>query len=169
MASSANALRQAVKAYLEAIGGVGAVGTPELSHYTALDNLLDVIGAQLSPKVAAVVHPTGQGAGLPDLGLFALRSRRAAAGGSPDRGVIEVKGADADLDQTIASEQVGKYWAEYRLVLVTNLARVRAGRRGRGRRDGGARALHAGRQRRRVQRTADPCEQRRQSARRLAR
>ncbi len=121
MASSANELRQSVKAYLEAIGGVGAVGTPELSHYTALDNLLDAIGAQLSPKVAAVVHPTGQGAGLPDLGLFALRSRRAAAGGSPDRGVIEVKGADADLDQTVASEQVGKYWAEYRLVLVTNL------------------------------------------------
>ena len=41
MASPASELRQAGKAYLKAIGGVGAVGTPELSHYTALDNLLD--------------------------------------------------------------------------------------------------------------------------------
>ena len=45
-------LRQAVKQYLDAIVGVSRVGTPELSHYAALDNLFDAVGGELSPESA---------------------------------------------------------------------------------------------------------------------
>ncbi|MCY3922330.1 MAG: N-6 DNA methylase, partial [Chloroflexi bacterium] len=108
-------LRQAVKQYLDAVSAVNRVGTPELSHYTALDNLFDAIGGQLSPKVRAVVHYSDANPGQPDLGFFS------GDNADPDRGVVEVKGADADLDALIASEQVDSYWQTRKLVLVTNL------------------------------------------------
>ena len=108
-------LRQAVKSYLDAISAVNRVGTPELSHYTALDNLFDAVGDQLTPSVRAVVHYSETGSGQPDLGFFS------ADNSDPDRGVVEVKGADADLDALIASEQVHSYWQTRKLVLVTNL------------------------------------------------
>ncbi len=114
MAGSAE-LRAAVREYLQAISRVSAVGTPELSHYTALDNLFDAIGEQLSPRVRAVVHYSESSSGQPDLGFFSADNPQ------PDRGVVEVKGADADLDQLIASEQVNDYWQIHKLVLVTNL------------------------------------------------
>ena len=109
------ALKQAIKAYLDAVSAVSRVGTPELSHYTALDNLFDAIGEQLTPKVRAVVHYSETNPGKPDLGFFSGENT------DPDRGVVEVKGADADLDALIASEQVDEYWQTHRLVLVTNL------------------------------------------------
>ncbi len=108
-------LKQAVKQYLDAVSAVSRVGTPELSHYTALDNLFDAIGEQLTPKVRAVVHYSETNPGQPDLGFFSGENT------DPDRGVVEVKGADADLDVLIASEQVDEYWQTHRLVLVTNL------------------------------------------------
>ena len=108
-------LRPAVKTYLDAISAVSRVGTPELSHYTALDNLLDAVGGQLSPSVRAVVHYSETASGQPDLGFFSADNT------DPDRGVVEVKAADADLDQLIASEQVDSYWQTHKLVLVTNL------------------------------------------------
>ncbi len=114
-----NELRQAVKAYLDAIAEVSLVGTPELSHYTALANLFNAIGAQLAPRVRAVVHYSEQGGHQPDLGFFSSAGEALATG--PDRGVVEVKGADADLDELIASEQVDTYWQKHKLVLVTNL------------------------------------------------
>lgn len=92
-----NELKQAVTEYLQAIAKVSVVGTPELSHYTALDNLFDAIGEQLSPKVRAVVHYSETAGGQPDLGFFSGDNT------DPDRGVVEVKGADADLDELIAS------------------------------------------------------------------
>ena len=118
--SDAPELRRAVKAYLDAISRISRVGTPELSHYTALDNLFDAIGDQLKPKVRAVVHHSEAGGDQPDLGLFSAASKEPLSG-SPDRGVVEVKGSEADLDQLIASEQVAKYWRTHKLVLVTNL------------------------------------------------
>lgn len=108
-------LRQAVKQYLDAISSVSRVGTPELSHYTALDNLFDAIGNELKPKVRAVVHYSETASGQPDLGFFSGEHT------DPDRGVVEVKGADADLDVLIASGQVDAYWQTRKLVLVTNL------------------------------------------------
>ena len=110
----------AVKAYLDAISRISRVGTPELSHYTALDNLFDAIGDQLKPKVRAVVHHSEAGGDQPDLGFFAAAAKEPLSG-SPDRGVVEVKGSEADLDHLIASEQVAKYWRTHKLVLVTNL------------------------------------------------
>ena len=111
-----NEFTQAVGTYVEAIASVQRVGTPELSHYTALDNLFDAVGGQLKPTVRAVVHHHESGPKQPDLGLFSQGNDQ-----SPDRGVVEVKGIEADLDELIDSEQVGGYWAEHRLVLVTNL------------------------------------------------
>ena len=108
-------LRQAVKQYLDAISTVSRVGTPELSHYTALDNLLDAVGDLLTPRVRAVVHYSETASGQPDLGFFSGENT------DPDRGVVEVKGADHDLDALIASEQVDQYWQTHKLVLVTNL------------------------------------------------
>ena len=108
-------LRQAVKQYLDAISVVGRVGTPELSHYTALDNLFDAVGEELTPRVRAVVHYSESSGGQPDLGFFSGESTE------PDRGVVEVKGADADLEALISSEQVDTYWQARKLVLVTNL------------------------------------------------
>ncbi|MXZ01765.1 N-6 DNA methylase [Candidatus Poribacteria bacterium] len=107
--------RHAVKHWLDAISAVSRVGTPELSHYTALDNLFDAVGNELSPKVRAVVHYSESSSGQPDLGFFSGENT------DPDRGVVEVKGADADLDTLIASEQVDQYWQTRKLVLVTNL------------------------------------------------
>ena len=111
-----NEYKQAVRDYLKAIAAVRSVGTPELSHYTALDNLFDAVGAQLKPRVRAVVHHQETGRKQPDLGLFSQN-----AGESPDRGVVEVKGITADLDELIDSEQVKDYWTEHQLVLATNL------------------------------------------------
>ncbi len=108
-------LRQAVKQYLDAISVVSRVGTPELSHYTALDNLFDAVGEELTPKVRAVVHYSESSGGQPDLGFFSGENT------DPDRGVVEVKGADADLEALISSEQVDTYWQARKLVLVTNL------------------------------------------------
>ena len=109
-------LKQAVRDYLKAIAAVRQVGTPELSHYTALNNFFNAVGAEINPPVRAVVHHQEAGGKQPDLGLFSQ-----SAGESPDRGVVEVKGIAADLDQLIASDQVANYWNEHRLVLVTNL------------------------------------------------
>ena len=111
-----NEFAQAVGTYVEAIASVQRVGTPELSHYTALNNLFNAVGGQLKPAVRAVVHHHESGPKQPDLGLFSQGNDE-----SPDRGVVEVKGIEADLDELIDSEQVGGYWAEHRLVLVTNL------------------------------------------------
>lgn len=108
-------LKQAVREYLQAISRVSVVGTPELSHYTALDNLFDAIGEALTPRVRAVVHYSESNPGQPDLGFFSADNPQ------PDRGVVEVKGADADLEALIASEQVDTYWQARKLVLVTNL------------------------------------------------
>ena len=65
-----NELRQAIRSYLDAIAEVSLVGTPELSHYTALANMFNAIGAQLTPRVRAVVHYSEQGGHQPDLGFF---------------------------------------------------------------------------------------------------
>ena len=101
-------------------------GTKETSYYTALNNLLDAVGAGLKPKVRCVMQLKNLGAGNPDGGLFTPDQFDRKTGeiknlGAPSRGVIEVKAPAEAVDDTAASKQIDKYWDRYKLVLVTNL------------------------------------------------
>ena len=115
-----------VEAYLEDLRRIGASGaaTRERSRYGPLANLLNEIGGGLKPKVFCVSELADQGAGHPDLGLFA--AKQVQRGGQPrgdhlpEHGVVEVKSAEDDAWLTADSAQVSRYWARYRLVLVTN-------------------------------------------------
>ena len=100
---------------------------PETSFYPALSNLLNEVGRHLKPRVRCVMSLANRGAGLPDGGLFSESQFKRRTdiepelGQAPERGVIEVKSPSADLGKLVAGEQVARYWAKYRLVLVTDL------------------------------------------------
>ena len=99
-------------------------GTGERSSYPALANLLNAVGATLKPKVFCVTELADQGAGHPDLGLYAakqLQKGQPKEGQLPERGVVEVKSAAENIRTTSVGEQVARYWVRYNLVLVTNL------------------------------------------------
>ena len=99
----------------------GATG--ERSSYGPLANLLNAVGGALKPKVFCVIELADQGAGHPDLGLYAAKQVQRGQpreGQIPECGVVEVKPADDDAWLTAASDQVSRYWGLYRLVLVTN-------------------------------------------------
>ena len=109
----------------KAVHASGA-GTVETSYYTAVNHLLDNVGAQLSPKVRCIMQLKNLGAGNPDGGLFTAdqfhtRGGQAKDLSAPARGVIEVKSPGEPLHLTSKSLQVDKYWQRYKLVLVTNL------------------------------------------------
>jgi len=118
-----------LETYLAECRAVRATGAnvQETSYYPALSALLNEVGRHLKPKVRCFMGMKNQGAGMPDGGLFAESQygKRADAeplpGQMPERGVIEVKGVGADMKKLAAGEQVGRYWARYRLVLVTDL------------------------------------------------
>ncbi len=115
-----------VETYLGDLRRIRASGgaTGERSSYGPLANLINAVGAGLRPKVFCVGELADQGAGHPDFGLYA--ARQVQRGGQPkddqlpEHGVVEVKSADDDAWVTAESAQVSKYWARYRLVLVTN-------------------------------------------------
>ena len=117
-------------------------GVSELSYYPALRDLLEEVGGELKPKVRCFMNLKNRGAGLPDGGLFTADQVRKPRGGKgagtpartgdglqlsllggqkPARGAVEVKAPSADIDVTVASEQVLGYLQAYRQVLVTNL------------------------------------------------
>ncbi len=99
----------------------GATG--ERSYYPALTNLLNAVGGALRPQVYCVSELAEQGAGHPDLGLYArqqLQKGKPRPGQVPERGVVEIKPASDDAWLTASSDQVSRYWDRYRLVLVTN-------------------------------------------------
>ena len=115
----------AVEEYLTGLRQVRASGgsTGEKSAYPALSNLFNAVGGSLKPKVFCVVELAEQGAGHPDVGLYAAKqvqrgSRR--EGQVPERGVVEVKSSKDDAWLIAESDQVSRYWDLYRLVLVTN-------------------------------------------------
>ena len=94
-------------------------------------NLLNQIGRELKPKVYCLHHPSG-GDGIPDFGLFEQNVFRRGespewrAGITPDRGVVEVKGADHRIQTLLDSDQVqNRYLPAYGLVLATNLWQYR--------------------------------------------
>ena len=115
-----------VETYLSDLRRIRASGgaTAEVSSYGPLENLLNAIGDGLRPKVFCVGQLKDQGAGHPDFGLYASRGRtrggRTKAGELPEHGVVEVKPPEDDAWLTAEGGQVSRYWARYRLVLVTN-------------------------------------------------
>ena len=125
MAASGNKLTAAVEDYLSDLRRIRAsgAGTGETSYYPPLTNLLNAVGDFLKPKVFCVNQVTQQGAGHPDLGLFAAKQvskGQPKQGQLPEGGVVEVKSATDDAWLTADSAQVSRYWGLYRLVLVTN-------------------------------------------------
>ena len=118
-------LTTAVEEYFSDLRRIRASGgaTGERSYYPALTNLLNAVGSALKPQVFCVSELAEQGAGHPDLGLFArqqLQKGKPRPGQVPERGVVEVKSAGEDAWLTASSDQVSRYWDRYRLVLVTN-------------------------------------------------
>ena len=125
MAATRAKLTTIVETYLTDLQRIRASGaaTGERSYYPALNNLLDTLGATLKPKVRCVSELADQGAGHPDLGLYAAKQMRKGQrreGQIPERGVVEVKPVGNDAWLTAESGQVSRYWNRYRLVLVTN-------------------------------------------------
>src|SRR5665213_3951875 len=111
---------------LRAMRSSGGV-VKETSGYGALANLFNVAGHTLKPKVHCFIHVKNSGAGLPDGGLFTpdqLKNTNEEAPllgiPLPSRGVIEVKAANAEVDEIADSKQVGEYARHYGQVLVTN-------------------------------------------------
>ncbi|MBA2732707.1 MAG: N-6 DNA methylase [Acidobacteria bacterium] len=121
--------------YLNELRDTRATGeaVKETSFYPALSNLLNNVGAELNPKVRAVINLKNRGAGLPDGGLFTARQLKklggdgivsdpaAFKGQQPERGVIEVKGTGEEVRDIAEGEQVTRYLKHYGQVLVTNL------------------------------------------------
>ena len=125
MAGTTTKLTTAVEAYLADLRRIRASGgaTGERSYYPPLTNLLNAVGGSLRPKVFCVSELAQQGAGHPDLGLYAARQVQKGQprqGQAPESGVVEVKPAGDDAWLTAESSQVSRYWDRYRLVLVTN-------------------------------------------------
>ena len=125
MAGTREKLTAAVESYLGDLRRIRASGgaTGERSYYPPLTNLLNAVGATLKPKVYCVSELAEQGAGHPDLGLYAARQTqrgRLREGQTPERGVVEVKPVDDDAWLTASGDQVSRYWGRYGLVLVTN-------------------------------------------------
>lgn len=117
-----------LRTYLKEMAAIGASGeaTKETSYYPPLLNLLNAVGATISPNVLCVLTPKNIGDGIPDGGLFVKRPAVVQAGGkametrAPERGVVEVKGLAASVKETAGSQQVAKYLSRYGQVLVTN-------------------------------------------------
>ena len=98
-------------------------GRGSVPNYPPLTNLLNAVGSTLKPKVFCISELAQQGAGHPDIGLYAakqVQKGKPRQGQIPECGVLEVKSADDDAWLTVGSDQVSKYWSKYRLVLVTN-------------------------------------------------
>ena len=126
MTTKTKKLIKAVESYFDELRMIrdSGGGTGERSSYPAIANLLKAIGASLKPKVYCVVELADQGAGHPDLGLYAahqVQRGKPRKGQLPERGVVEVKPPEDDTLATAVSDQVGRYQARYGLVLVTTL------------------------------------------------
>ena len=125
MVATRTKLTTAVEAYLADLRRIRASGgaTGERSYYPPLINLLNVVGSTLNPKVFCISELAQQGAGHPDIGLYAAKQVQKGTprqGQIPECGVLEVKSVGDDAWLTAEGDQVSKYWGLYRLVLVTN-------------------------------------------------
>ena len=128
MSSEAKTPEQKIRRYLARMRDIRAGNSVnETSYYSALEELLNAVGAELKPQVHANFQLGQDGHGQPDFGLFAAgqikRGRKNPDSDlreKPDRGAGEVKGLAADLKQLARSEQAAKYLDGYGLVLATN-------------------------------------------------
>ena len=125
MARTNEKLTAAVEDYLDDLRKIRSSGgaTGERSYYPPLTNLLNAVGNMLKPKVFCVSELAQQGAGHPDLGLYAAKQMqrgRQRDGQIPEGGVVEVKPVGDDAWLTADGDQVSRYWDRYQLVLVTN-------------------------------------------------
>jgi len=114
---------------LRAIRSTGSA-TAETSYYPPLDRLFNAVGQSLKPAVLFSTQLRNSGAGLPDGGLFPQpkRQRRSAEPEllqNPERGVVEIKPVDYNLDTLAAAPQTFRYLRQYGLVLITNLREFR--------------------------------------------
>ena len=126
MAGTNEKLTAAVDEYFADLHRIRSSGgaTGERSYYPPLTNLLNAVGSTLKPKVFCVSELAQQGAGHPDLGLYAAKQMqrgRRREGQLPEGGVVEVKPVGDDAWLTADGDQVSRYWDRYRLVLVTNI------------------------------------------------
>lgn len=116
--------------YINALRENRPLGVKETSGYGALQTLLNSVGTDLKPSpVRCVLHPSSVGAGIPDGGLFTREQLqplgrefepKSALELIPARGVVEIKGVAANLNDLIFSPQVRKYLEKYRKVVCTN-------------------------------------------------
>ena len=119
-------LTAAVEAYLAHLRQIQTSGgaTPELSFRTPLENLLNTVGeSRSSPRCFASASSPTKAPATPTSGSTPPSSRRKGQtpkDQKPECGVVEVKPFGDDAWLTAESGQVSKYWAQYRLVLVTN-------------------------------------------------
>ncbi len=125
MPATSTKLAAAVEDYFSDLRRIRSSGgaTGERSYYPPLTNLLNAVGGALKPKVFCVSEMAQQGAGHPDIGLYAakqVRKGQPKQGQTPEGGVVEVKPANDDAWLTAESAQVSRYWDRYRLVLATN-------------------------------------------------
>ena len=125
MPATSTKLAAAVEDYFSDLRRIRSSGgaTGERSYYPPLTNLLNAVGGALKPKVFCVSEMAQQGAGHPDIGLYAakqVQKGQPKQGQTPEGGVVEVKSANDDAWLTAESAQVSRYWDRYRLVLATN-------------------------------------------------
>lgn len=121
-----------VAQYLTEIRAIRNTGsaTAETSFYPAVTSLFNASGQSLKPPVLFSTQLRSQGAGLPDGGFFPQpkTSRRNAEPPplqNPERGVVEIKPADYNLDTLTTEPQTIRYLQQYGLVLITNLREFR--------------------------------------------
>src|SRR5215210_7981114 len=114
-----------LETYLRQLRQERPAAVNETSFYGPLRELFNAVGDRLKPKIRYVITPKGQGAGIPDGGLYAATQLRRNTEATPEttlpeRGCVEVKGLRDEVERVAASAQVQKYLERYGLVLVTN-------------------------------------------------
>src|SRR3954451_5698614 len=103
-----------LETYLRQLREARPAAVNETSYYGALANLFNAVGEKLKPKVKYVITPKGQGAGIPDGGLYTATQLRRNAEATPEttlpeRGCVEVKGLKEDVEKIAETEQVQRY------------------------------------------------------------
>jgi Type ISP C-terminal specificity domain/N-6 DNA Methylase len=113
--------------YLQRMSEIRRTGSAvkETSFYGTLESLFNEVGKDLKPRVRCVISLQNRGGGIPDGGFFTpnqfqKQSHELVKGQLPERGSIEIKSTQDDVDKIAESEQVAKYLQTYRQVLVTN-------------------------------------------------
>ena len=113
--------------YLRRMSEIRRTGSAvkETSFYGTLETLFNEIGKSLKPKVRCIINLQNRGAGLPDGGFFTTiqfqkSSNELIKGQMPERGAIEIKGTNDEVQKIADTKQVNDYLNKYRQVLVTN-------------------------------------------------